>query len=239
MEGYIKLHRQILESSIFASQIGFKIWIWCLLKANFKDKYASVKIGKGESQVHIKRGSFIFGRFKAEDELNIDGSTIYKWIKKLEEENMLFVKSNSHYSVVTICKYDEYQQQDNDEVATIQQPFNNQVATIQQQSNTTKNDKNDKNDKKRDSVKNFTPPTLSEVVDYFLQNEYSEESARKAFDYYEAGDWYDSKNNKVKRWKQKMQAVWFKDENKINQQKSENKIPFTLNGLKDEDYNPR
>ena len=28
-------------------------------------------------------------------------------------------------------------------------------------------------------------------------------------------DWKDSKGNKVKNWKQKMQSVWFKDENKI------------------------
>ena len=39
------------------------------------------------------------------------------------------------------------------------------------------------------------------------------ESAEKAFNYYEAGDWKDSNGNQVKSWKQKMQGVWFKDEN--------------------------
>lgn len=148
MEGYIKLYRQLLSSSIFASQIGLKIWIWCLLKANFKTKFVSIKIGRGESVVEVGRGSFIFGRFVAEDELNIDGSTIYKWIKKLDAEEMIRIKSSSHYSIITICNYDSYQQEGDDEVATIQQPSNNQVAAIQQPSNTTNKEKKDNNVKK-------------------------------------------------------------------------------------------
>lgn len=148
MEGYIKLHRKILESSVFASQLGLKIWVWCLLKANFKPKFTSIKIGKGESIVKVDRGSFIFGRFKAEDELNIDGSTIYKWIKRFEDDDMIKIQSNSHYSIISICNYDSYQQFDDDEVAAIQQPCSSQVATIQQPSNTTNNAKKDNNVKK-------------------------------------------------------------------------------------------
>lgn len=148
MEGYIKLHRKILESSVFASQLGLKIWVWCLLKANFKPKFTSIKIGKGESTVKIDRGSFIFGRFKAEDELNIDGSTIYKWIKRFEDDDMIKIQSNSHYSIISICNYDSYQQSEDDEVATIQQLCSSQVATIQQLCNTTNNAKKDNNVKK-------------------------------------------------------------------------------------------
>jgi len=147
MDGYIKLYRQLLNSSVFASQIGLKIWIWCLLKANFKTKFVSIKIGRGESVIEVERGSFIFGRFVAEDELSIDGSTIYKWIKKLEVENMIAINSNSHYSIITICNYDSYQQNADDEVTTIQQPSSSQVAATQQQSNTTKKEKKDNKEK--------------------------------------------------------------------------------------------
>ncbi len=163
MEGYIKLYRQLLSSSIFASQIGLKIWIWCLLKANFKTKFVSIKIGRGESVVEVGRGSFIFGRFVAEDELNIDGSTIYKWIKKFEVEEMIRIKSSSHYSIMTICNYDSYQRGGDDEVATIQQPSSNQVATIQQPSNTTKNEKKD--NKEKNNIFNFKNQLLNLGVD--------------------------------------------------------------------------
>ena len=68
---------------------------------------------------------------------------------------------------------------------------------------------------KKDKIKRFTPPSQIEVIDYFNQNGYSEESAIKAFKYYETGQWKDGKGNQVKNWKQKMQSVWFKEDNKI------------------------
>jgi hypothetical protein len=61
----------------------------------------------------------------------------------------------------------------------------------------------------------FGIPTLSEVQDYFFQNGYTRESGAKAWEYYNSGNWHDSKGNPVKNWKQKMQGVWFKDENLI------------------------
>jgi hypothetical protein len=57
-------------------------------------------------------------------------------------------------------------------------------------------------------------PTIDEVELYFKDNGYTKESAIKAFRYYEENNWKDSRNNQVKNWKQKMQGVWFKDENK-------------------------
>ena len=70
---------------------------------------------------------------------------------------------------------------------------------------------------KRESIKEknkFSPPTLEDVKSYFLENGYTENSAQKAFDYYSTAGWRDSRGNQVKNWKQKMIAVWFKDENR-------------------------
>jgi hypothetical protein len=69
--------------------------------------------------------------------------------------------------------------------------------------------------KKDNEKKIFIPPTLSDVQSYFQENGYSIESANKAFNYYASANWIDSKNNKIKNWKQKMIGVWFKEENKI------------------------
>lgn len=67
----------------------------------------------------------------------------------------------------------------------------------------------------------FIPPILSEVVEYFKKNGYSETGARKAFEYYSTADWVDSKGTKVKNWKQKMLSVWMRDEYKTNVTKVE------------------
>jgi len=68
--------------------------------------------------------------------------------------------------------------------------------------------------KKPAKAKGFVAPTLDEVQSYFAENGYTAKSAQTAFDYYTAGDWKDSKGNRVLNWKQKMRGVWFRDENK-------------------------
>lgn len=136
-KGFILLSRNILDSDVFASQKLLKIWVWCLCKANFKDKTIPLKVGKGETILNVKRGSFVFGRHKAEEELFIDGSTIYKSIKKLEEMQMIKINSNNQYSIITINKYDTYQDNKSYKVTTKEQPKNNQVTPKEQPSNTT------------------------------------------------------------------------------------------------------
>jgi hypothetical protein len=72
-------------------------------------------------------------------------------------------------------------------------------------------------DTDKESVKGkrkFKPPTRDEVVKYFIDKGYSQESGAKAFEYYSIQDWNDANGKPVKNWKAKMIAVWFKDENK-------------------------
>lgn len=80
--------------------------------------------------------------------------------------------------------------------------------------------------------KRFIPPTLGEVKKYFSEKGYREDSAVKFFDYYDTGSWKDSKGNPVKNWKQKALAVWFKEENKIPENKNQDpKFSFKDTGF--------
>lgn len=72
----------------------------------------------------------------------------------------------------------------------------------------------------------FSAPTQTEVEEYFTANGYAKEAGAKAFRYYDTAGWKDSKGNKVKNWKQKMQGVWFKDENKAKAQVSQDCSDF-------------
>ena len=67
---------------------------------------------------------------------------------------------------------------------------------------------------------------INDIKLYFFENGYSEITAQKFFDYYSVASWKDSKGNKVKNWKQKAQAVWFKDENKIKDTNSPLKMVY-------------
>lgn len=50
--------------------------------------------------------------------------------------------------------------------------------------------------------KEFVPPTYEEVLEY-ARSRGREDLARKFFDYFDTGEWIDSKGNKVRNWKQK------------------------------------
>lgn len=56
---------------------------------------------------------------------------------------------------------------------------------------------------------------IEEIIEYFTSNGYTSESAKKFFNYYSVAEWKDGNGKPVKNWKQKAQAVWFKDENKM------------------------
>ena len=62
----------------------------------------------------------------------------------------------------------------------------------------------------------FIPPTLQDVTAYFRENRFPDELARRAFTYYAEANppWTDAKGSPVRSWKQKMQAVWMKEENR-------------------------
>jgi len=81
---------------------------------------------------------------------------------------------------------------------------------------------------------NSKTPTKQEVVEYFVKNGYSEELAKKAYNYYLVGNWKDSRGHKVRNWKQKMQAVWFNERNR--QEVSNDKTDFLQNKTIDNLY---
>lgn len=138
MIGYIKLHRQLLDSLQFSNPNYLKIWVWILLKAAHKRRVVSIKVSKGFADVVLERGQFLFGRNKAEEELKLDSSLIYRTIKKLESDNSISIKSNNQYSIITVCKYDDYNQNEEDD----EQPMNSGRTTDEQPMNTYKKDKN-------------------------------------------------------------------------------------------------
>jgi hypothetical protein len=84
--------------------------------------------------------------------------------------------------------------------------------TVSDNVNVSVSDNEIKEGKKKSKL--FIPPALFELVEYFKENGFPESLAERAFKYYDVAEWKDSKGNQVKNWKQKMQSVWFKDENK-------------------------
>ena len=96
-------------------------------------------------------------------------------------------------------------------------------AMLKQKPSYKDKDKDNNKDKDKDKDKDIS---INDIKLYFFENGYSEISAQKFFDYYSIANLKDSKGNKVKNWKQKAQAVWFKDENKIKDTNSPLKMVY-------------
>lgn len=62
--------------------------------------------------------------------------------------------------------------------------------------------------------KTFVPPTIDEVKVFFKDKGYTDSAAIKAFNHYNYAGWRDTNGKPVLNWKQKMNTVWFKDENR-------------------------
>ena len=72
--------------------------------------------------------------------------------------------------------------------------------------------------------KRIVPPTLEEVKAYCQERKNNVDPV-KFFDYYQQGQWKDSKGNPVKNWKQKL-ITWENKETKTEKPKSNNTIHF-------------
>lgn len=139
MTGWIKLHRKVLDSSIFSNPHLLKMWMWCLLKASHKGYKQMI----GLEEIELKEGQFVTGRNKGSAELNVNPSTWYKHLKVLEKMKMIELESNNKMTVVSVVNWSVYQGSEIEK----EQPNNNQITTKEQQSNTNKNVKNVKNEK--------------------------------------------------------------------------------------------
>lgn len=125
MEGWIKLHRSIVDWEWYDEPKVFCLFLHCLFKANHKDKQWRGQI--------IKRGTFVTSLQKLSDETKMSVQQVRTCLKKLTSE--LTIKSTSQHTVIQVVKYNEYQD-DNKQTTNKQQTDNNQITT-------TKNDKND------------------------------------------------------------------------------------------------
>jgi hypothetical protein len=159
-EGWIKLYRKSIHSQVFQNEGLWKIWAWCLMKANHKDRWISVKTGRGETQVLVKRGQFIFGRKTAAKDLKMPERTVHKRMLKLKTMQNCDIQSGSHFSIITIRNYNLYQDISEDEGTG--------KGTGKGQARDTNN--NDKNEKKTTlSVKKTPDPRIKQFFDSWAE----------------------------------------------------------------------
>ena len=137
MDGWLKLHRSIIDSAVFKDLEVLKIWIWLLCNASF-DTHDTLFLGK---VITVHPGQIVTGRKKIAQSTDLNESKVYRSLMLLKSLGNIEIKSNNKFSVITIVKWAKYQgdlEIVNSKTTAKQQQDNNTATTGQQQDNTTK-----------------------------------------------------------------------------------------------------
>lgn len=102
--GKIWLHRSIIDWEWYTDSATMRVFIHCLLRANWKE-------GRflGEP---IPRGSFVTSYRSLARELNLSERSVRTALNHLISTHEVTQRSTSRYTVISINNYDEYQNDD-------------------------------------------------------------------------------------------------------------------------------
>ena len=140
--GWIKLHRQILEWEWYEDINCFRLFTHLLLKANHKEKRY-----KG---IVVKAGQIVTSRDLLAQETGLSSQQVRTALTKLKSTNEITSVTSSQGTIIEVVNYEKYQLSTNE--ITEEQPTSNQRVTT---------NKNDKNNKKENIYRNFKHLSLS------------------------------------------------------------------------------
>jgi hypothetical protein len=189
-DGYVKVYRKLLTSAVFQNEKLLKVWIWCLIRANWTE---SPIFFDGE-EITLQRGQFVTGRFTGSEQCNMNPKTFYNQLQKLAEMNNIVLVSDNRKTKISIVNYESYQDDIVSGWTTSGQPMDNRRTTDGQLVDTDKNIRS-KEVKKGKKI----PPTLEEVQNLFKERNYPQSEAEKFFNYYQSNGWRVGKNP-MKDW---------------------------------------
>lgn len=176
MQGWIKLHREILESDLWNDVTTFRLFSYLLLKASHKD---GVKI----QGIEINRGQWIRSYRKLASDLaykegrglkEYSLKTIEKCVKKLVRSETITIQETKQGTLFTIVNYAKYQDETASEKETVNGTVPEQETNGKRTVNNNKNTKNAKNAKNKNlslQIENFrqrySPEQLMNIDQYF------------------------------------------------------------------------
>lgn len=90
-DGWVKLHRKLLENvELMHDNNAYIVFTKLLMIVNSKGQYAG-------------------GRQQLGELVNLNSRTVYDVLKRLESLQMVNIKSNKRYSIISICNWSKYQ----------------------------------------------------------------------------------------------------------------------------------
>jgi hypothetical protein len=120
MSGWIKVHRQLQEHWVWSKPEYLKWWLDILMSANIEPKKVLIK----GQLLEVNRGEVIYSYETWANRWKINKSKVLRFLKMLEKDSMIVLKSETVTTRLTICKYDTYQGERNDSETQVKRTRN-------------------------------------------------------------------------------------------------------------------
>lgn len=103
--GWIKLHRKIIDHWVFTDDAVFKIWVYLLLNANHEDKKKMI----GGELIDICTGQTLTSIRKISAETGCSRYKVNRTLEALKKDSMISLKKVQHGTVLTVNNYKAFQ----------------------------------------------------------------------------------------------------------------------------------
>ena len=151
---YINVYRSLLSWRWYKNVNVTKVFLHCLLKANYKNKTWE--------DVEINQGEFITSSEHLAEETGLTRQKVRTALKKLEKTGELTIKPTKRYTKIIVNNYSNYQNgQMLTNQQTNQQVTNNQPTGNQQVTTTNKDNKDNKDNKIINNTLDFLNTSLN------------------------------------------------------------------------------
>ncbi len=153
IQGWIKIHRQLLEWEWYDDINVTRLFLHILLKANHKSKNY-----KGEL---IQIGEHLTSREILANETGLTIRQVRTALTKLKTTNEVTIKSSSQGTKIQVVNYEKYQVTTNE--VTAKRPASDQQTT------SNKNDKNEKKKKNKQKKEILIPYMSTNSINNYLK----------------------------------------------------------------------
>ena len=137
-QGWVSLHRKLLDNPIFSNYKLLQTFLYCLLKASHSDREQLV----GDELVTIKTGQLVTGRKAIAKATKLSEQNVRTALNRLEKLGILTIKPTTKYSLITVVTWESHQQ--TNQQVTNKQPTTNQRVTTNNNYNNVNNSNNKK-----------------------------------------------------------------------------------------------
>jgi hypothetical protein len=173
-DGWIKLYRKLIEWHHYKNGNTFRLFLHLLMTANIEDK-------QWKDGVVIKRGQVVTSIAKLAYELGLTDNQIRTSKNTLKRTGEITIKTTNKYSIITVCKFDDYQAEKQKRPQA--KPQAKPQATTQSTSQQLKNNKEEKNIKistNVDTKRSFVAPEFETVFSVWLEYKHQRRESYKS-----------------------------------------------------------